>query len=215
MMKFYRYFKFLKRADFNPKSTSILISKEADFFIKDSSQIKITGRIIKLGGSHPNAIDLPSYNKTILVMEEGSSLEIKGNLFIASGTTIIIRKNAKMIFHGNNYIGHNNLLIAHDHFEMGENTSTSWNVTLMEDDGHDLYYATGKIFPKRRSPLILSKNVGIQMNVTIPRGISVGENALIGAGTILRSNVEANHLIYSNPIQKLKPNISAGLQFQS
>jgi len=112
---------------------------------------------------HPNAIDLPSYNKTILVMEEGSSLGIKGNLFIASGTTIIIRKNAKMIFHGNNYIGHNNLLIAHDHFEMGENTSTSWNVTLMEDDGHDLYYATGKIFPKRRSPLILSKNVGIQI----------------------------------------------------
>ena len=55
-------------------------------------------------------------------------------------------------------------------------------------------------FPKDREteylPTLVKRGASIGANVTIVCGVSIGENALIGAGSIVTKNVEPHRLIY-------------------
>lgn len=156
---------------------------------------------------------MPSLNKTILHLEDHSTLIIEDDVFIGSGTYICLRNKSTLHFKGKNYIGHDNKIISSHSTEIGINTSTSWNVTLMEDDGHNLYDINGRIIKKQYRPMKLGDNVGIQMNVTIPRGVNIGPNSLLGANTVIRRNIPNDTLIYTDNILRTKHGFSAGLQF--
>ena len=53
-------------------------------------------------------------------------------------------------------------------------------------------------------PTIIKKGASIGSNATILCGITIGENALIGAGSMVTKNVESNTVIAGNPARVLK-----------
>lgn len=75
-----------------------------------------------------------------------------------------------------------------------------------------LYTEDGQPILKKRSDLTLEDHVGLQMNVIIPIGVRVGSKSVIGANTVLRSDVPASSLIYQNPELRIKKNVTTGLQ---
>ncbi|MCM2351128.1 MAG: acyltransferase [Bacteriovoracaceae bacterium] len=210
--KYYQRFKFLRHVQYKGSNSFTIFDKSAEINIKKGSQIIING-VLKIGGSLPESIEIPSYNKTRIVMEEDTKLVIEGDVYIASGTFIHIKKGATLKLKGRNFIGHNNFLVCSKEISLGKNTSTSWNVTLIDHDGHTLYFSSGKPLKKMIRPLIIEDNVGIQMNVTIPSGITIGKNSLIGANSVIRENIPSNSLIYHRNELRRKDGISAGLQF--
>ena len=78
------------------------------------------------------------------IIEEGAEVIIEGDVFIAPGMTIRVKKGAKAVFKGKNLIAHNFTLICGEYFELGENSHVSWNCTMIDDDGHTLFNREGR-----------------------------------------------------------------------
>ncbi|MBN2101794.1 MAG: N-acetyltransferase [Candidatus Aenigmarchaeota archaeon] len=51
---------------------------------------------------------------------------------------------------------------------------------------------------------IVKKGASIGANATIIGGVTIGENALIGAGSVVTKDVPSNHVVAGNPAKYLK-----------
>lgn len=56
----------------------------------------------------------------------------------------------------------------------------------------------------KSSPIIIEENVWLGANVIVLPGVKIGKNSIIGAGSIVTKNVEANAVYVGNPAQKVK-----------
>lgn len=77
--------------------------------------------------------------------------------------------------------------------------------------GHNVVLATlnhgtnpndrGTLYP---APIDIGKNVWIGSNSTIVPGITIGDNAIIGAGSVVTKNVESNTVVAGVPAKYIK-----------
>ena len=68
------------------------------------------------------------------------------------------------------------------------------NVTFTNDK-----YPRSKVYPGEFQKTVIKNNVSIGANATILGGITIGEYALIGAGSVVTKDVEAFSLVVGNP----------------
>ena len=73
------------------------------------------------------------------------------------------------------------------------------NVTFTNDNA-----PRSKQYPERFLETIVGKGASIGANATILPGITIGEKALIGAGSVVTKNVEAFSVVVGNPARFLK-----------
>lgn len=82
-----------------------------------------------------------------------------------------------------------------------------WDGVTIEDDvfvGPNVTFTNdliprSKIYPSKSVETILKKGCSIGANSTIIAGLSIGEFAFIGAGSVVTKNVPANTVWYGNP----------------
>lgn len=68
------------------------------------------------------------------------------------------------------------------------------NVTFTND-----YLPRSKCYPDKYLKTLIKKNASIGANSTIIGGIVIGENAMIGAGSVLTKSISNNSLWFGNP----------------
>ena len=73
------------------------------------------------------------------------------------------------------------------------------NVTFTNDR-----YPRSKQYPEEFQQTLIEKGASIGANATILGGITIGENALIGAGSVVTKDVPANELWVGNPAKFYK-----------
>ena len=82
-----------------------------------------------------------------------------------------------------------------------------WNGAVIEDDvfiGPNATFSNDK-FPKSKLqpdeflPIKIKRGASIGANVTLLPGITVGENALVGAGSVVTKDVPASTIVLGNP----------------
>lgn len=90
---------------------------------------------------------------------------------------------------------------------IGDDTIIAANTIIVDSDFHT------KWPPEKRwdsdtegqdEEVVIGKNVWIGMNCTILKGVSIGDNALIGAGSLVVDNIPANCLAVGNPAKVVK-----------
>lgn len=179
---------------------SFLPSRNTNLFLDKSSKIIINGGSFVIGESSSNQ-HYSSYAESNVSLEAGAEIHVHGDCVFGPGTTIKVKKNAKLIIKGNNYFAHNTMIICGQRIEIGRGTLGSWGITLIDNDGHKFQSKRGALFSAKINPLIIGNNVGIQSKVIIPAGVTIGDNAVLSTGTILRASVPENSHAYTD--QKL------------
>lgn len=111
------------------------------------------------------------------------------------------------------------LIMAEEKIEIGSHCLVSWNVGIADSDFHPLdpalrrvdAHALAPFFkdrpprPKlRTAPVIISDNVWIGMNATILKGVTIGENSVVAAGSVVTKSVPANVVVAGNPAVAVK-----------
>jgi acetyltransferase-like isoleucine patch superfamily enzyme len=82
-----------------------------------------------------------------------------------------------------------------------------WDGARIEDDvfiGPDVAftndrYPRSKRYPKKFQNIVIRKGASIGANATLLSGIMIGENAMVGAGSVVTKDVPANALVVGNP----------------
>ncbi|MEI3790026.1 MULTISPECIES: acyltransferase [unclassified Chryseobacterium] len=86
-----------------------------------------------------------------------------------------------------------------DGLRIEDNVFIGPNVTFTNDR-----YPRSKKYPEEFQQIIIKQGASIGANATILGGITIGTNALIGAGSVVTKDVPANELWVGNPAKKIK-----------
>ncbi len=81
-----------------------------------------------------------------------------------------------------------------DGIRIADNVFIGPNATFVNDK-----YPRSKKYPVKFQKTIINKGASIGANATILSGISIGEFAMIGAGSVVTKDVEPYTLVYGNP----------------
>lgn len=104
-------------------------------------------------------------------------------------------------------IGDNVFINASCHFqdqggiEIGDGTMIGHNVTIATLN-HDI--VPEKRFNTTPSPVKIGKNVWIGSDSTILPNVTIGDNAIVGAGSVVTKNVEPNTVVAGNPAKVIR-----------
>ena len=164
-----------------------LSSPEVYFDLKEGAELSISNGTFSIGATLPQRY--ATHQNTVLAMGRNSRLVVHGDAVIAPGASIIIEDNATLTIGANVFIAHNLTLICAQQVEIGAGSSISWNVTLIDSDGHACQRPDGRVLRPLYKPLTIGSNVGIQMGVIIPRGVDIGSDAIISSGTVVRQDI--------------------------
>jgi acetyltransferase-like isoleucine patch superfamily enzyme len=111
------------------------------------------------------------------------------------------------------------LIMAEEKIDIGSHCLVSWNVGIADSDFHPLEPAQRMIdaqalapfFNDRPSrprletaPVKISDNVWIGMNAVILKGVTIGENSVVAAGSVVTKDVPANTVVAGNPAVAVK-----------
>ena len=111
------------------------------------------------------------------------------------------------------------LIMAEERIEIGSHCLVSWNVGIADSDFHPLPPAQRLIdaqalapFFKDRpprpkletAPVMIGDNVWIGMNAIVLKGVAIGENSVVAAGSVVTKSVPPNCVVAGNPAVVVK-----------
>jgi acetyltransferase-like isoleucine patch superfamily enzyme len=82
---------------------------------------------------------------------------------------------------------------------IGDNVRVGANVTIIDGDAHQDDPRAGK-----NKDIVIEDNVWLGMNVVVLKGVTIGRNSLIGAGSIVTKDIPANVVAAGNPCRIVK-----------
>ncbi len=82
---------------------------------------------------------------------------------------------------------------------LGNNVRCGANTLITDSDWHLDDPRSGK-----PSPVIIADNVWLGVNVMVLKGVSIGENTIIGANSVVTKDIPANVVAAGNPCKVLK-----------
>lgn len=113
-------------------------------------------------------------------------------------TIVTLRKNSEIIF-GSNSGATGISIMAAMKVQIGNNVLIGAKCTIFDNDFHNSH-------PKRRSqndysarPVIIEDNVFIGYNCLILKGVTIGENSVIGAESVVIHSIPKNSIAIGNP----------------
>ena len=108
------------------------------------------------------------------------------------------KKNAKIVI-GDNCGFSGTRVRAGLSITIGNNVRCGANTYIADTDAHSDDYRAGK-----DRPIVIDDNVWLGMNVTILKGVHIGENSLIGANSVVTKDIPANVIAVGNPCKVIK-----------
>ena len=90
---------------------------------------------------------------------------------------------------------------------IGKDTLIGYNVCIMNSDFHHLSYLRRKEICKTYKNIHIGDNVFIGNNVQILKGINIGNNSIVSAGSIVHNNIPENSIFSGNKIKPIHVNI--------
>lgn len=86
-----------------------------------------------------------------------------------------------------------------DEIIIGEGTMLANFCYIMDADWHDIHKRI--VAPGRTAPVILERGVWIGDSAIVCKGVRIGENSIVGAGSVVRRDVPPNSIVIGNPAE--------------
>lgn len=149
---------------------------------------------------------------TEITMDNSSELRIGKNFRMRDGSKLRVRPGAVCTIGSNTSFGCNNAVVCHQRIEIGDDVQFGPNV-LVYDHDHDFRVEGGLKAQKfQTSPVIIGNNVWVGANTVILRGTVIGDNCVIGAGSVLKGTFSQGSVIIQKRITEITSAVGGGNQ---
>jgi acetyltransferase-like isoleucine patch superfamily enzyme len=108
------------------------------------------------------------------------------------------RREAKIIF-GNNSGATSSLFVAISQINIGNNVMIGANCTIIDNDFHHTNPNNRNKDDYKGRPINIEDNVFIGFNCVILKGVTIGENSIIGANSVVINSIPKNSIAIGNP----------------
>lgn len=162
-----------------------------------------------LGDQHSYQNKMMEYNRT-LATETERRQELLREVFaeVGDGCTVETPLNAnwgcRHVHLGKGiYINSNVTFVDDEHIYIGDYTMISPNV-VFTTSGHPVLPILRENHYVYNLPIHIGRNVWIGSNVSIMPGITIGDNTVIGAGSVVTHDLPANVVAFGVPCQIIR-----------
>ncbi len=137
-----------------------------------------------------------------LSLGKNSELNI-GYFRTYSGTHISVAPNAKLSL-GSGFLNNNSKINCFNEITIGEDVKISEDVIIRDSDNHTVIRKGYKM----SAPIHIGNHVWVGVRAIILKGVTIGDGAIIAAGSVVTRDVPANTLVGGVPAKIIKDNIS-------
>jgi acetyltransferase-like isoleucine patch superfamily enzyme len=150
-----------------------------------------------------------SVKENILIRDKS---RVHGRLISQNGGVIVLEENVQ--------IGYDSFIGASNNIQIKKGVVISNNVFIVDNNNHSVNPEDRKLMqespwnsPYRKwrysvsAPIIICENVWIGQFARINKGVIIGENSIVAAGTIVTKDVPPNSIVAGNPGKIVKMNI--------
>ena len=177
-------------------SGKLILHPNARLILAKDSKMVLNGSL-ELGANQIKDNERSSF---IRIDREGV-LETAGRFLLYYDADVIVFKNGHLKL-GSGFCNSNVKIRCTEHIEIGEDVVISHDVTIMDSDAHEI---CNEGYVKTK-PIKIGNHVWIGSRAMILKGVTIGDGAIVAAGSIVTKDVPAGCLVAGNPARIMKEN---------
>ena len=169
---------------FSSSNPDKLVSRVGEYLNEIRVGINLQEKIIQDGTWNVFQIN----NKADLIVGSNVICRNFENFHVSSG---------KLILHDGVFVNNSCSFNCMERIEVGNGTMMGEGVRFYD---HDHVYTAEKIekWQWTTAPIRVGRDCWIGSNVTILKGVTIGDNTIIGAGCLIRNDIPANSVVYND-----------------
>ena len=130
-------------------------------------------------------------------LDPGARLAIDGTVQLMRSARVYVAREARLDIGGGCYFNDSATVICVGHTRIGQRCAVSLNTAILDGNIHQLVL-NGAARPRVQS-VTVGDDVWIGLGATIMPGVKVGDRAIIGAGSVVTSDVPSHAVVAGNP----------------
>ena len=174
----------------------MFIFKQAGCYIHPTAKIKILKQFFMNKGYGPQRHSKKGY----FSLGENASF-ICNDMLVYDGAIVVAHKNANLQL-GSGYINSNSEIRCFNSITIGENVAIAKEVIIR---GSDLHKVSNSVMT---APIVIGNHVWIGTRAMIMKGVTIGDGAVVAAGSIVTKDVPQNCVVAGVPAKIVKENIT-------
>lgn len=135
---------------------------------------------------------------------------------IIDGKIVFERDNAEVRIGSRVFLSGSTKVIASESIEIGDDVLIAWGTTIVDHDSHSVSFSKRKddVVKWKKgekdwshvniAPVNISDKAWIGFNVIILKGITIGEGAVVAAGSVVTKDVPAWTVVAGNPARMIR-----------
>ncbi|MGM9551172.1 MAG: acyltransferase [Clostridia bacterium] len=151
------------------------------------------------------------FNKSgkLLRMEKGVRV-MKNNGVVTLGDRVLLHRYVKLSAFGgkieignNSYIGDRTEIHSGKMVKIGNNVNIAWDCNILDRDYHAFESECEVV-----KPVVIEDHVWIGARSMVLKGVTIGEGAVVAAGSVVTKDVPGRCLVAGNPAKVIKENVN-------
>lgn len=144
-----------------------------------------------------------SHVETRLLLEDNAELLVTKRTIVQAGSFIRVIRNGNLILHGA-YLNEGCQITCASQIEIGSDGAIGRDVIIRDYDGHTIEMEGYEI----AKPIRIGNHVWIGNRAMILKGVTIGDGAIVAAGSIVTKDVPAHAVVAGIPARIIKQKIT-------